>query len=267
MNALVLRLELRRSRVLLFWLALTAVLYGVFMAAYYPTLVADTELVDTMVKNFPKAMIAAFGIEGNLADQGTYFNVYLLSMVWPLLAAIAAILIPTRTLGADLERGFLELPQATPVSRTRYLLTAVVAQLVVLAALVASTVAAIVGTLLVVGVGVDLGRWALVAVLALAFGSAIASVTTLLSVLTLSRGRAGGLVAGLLVAMYLAQTIAKLEPDLSAISYLSAFRHFSPAPVINVGSVPVEGLVIFGSTTLLARVGAIWAFRRRDLVR
>lgn len=147
MNALVLRLELRRSRVLLFWLSLTAVLYAGFIAAYYPIVAADTELVETMIKNFPKAMIAAFGIEGNLADQGTYLNVYVLSFVWPMLVAVGAILIPTRTVAADLERGFLELPLTTAVSRLHYLLSAIGAQLVVLMALVVTTVLAIVGML------------------------------------------------------------------------------------------------------------------------
>ncbi len=136
-----------------------------------------------------------------------------------------------------------------------------------LATLVTATVAAIVGTLLVVGVTVDLARWGLVAVLALSFGCAIAALTTLLSVLTLSRGQAGGLVAGLLVAMYLGHTIARLAPDLGAVSYLSAFRYFSPAPVINVGSVPVEGLAIFGAVAVIAWTGAIRAFGRRDLLR
>ena len=267
MNAFVLRLELRRSRVLSFWLGLTAILYAVFIAAYYPTLAADTELVETMIKNFPKAMSAAFGLEGNLAEQGTYFNVYLLSMLWPLLAAIAAILIPTRTLGADLDRGVLELSHATPISRTSYLMTAIAAQLVVLGALVVVMVAAIVGTLLVVGVPVDLARWSVVAVLALTFACAIASLTTLLSVVTLSRPLAGGLVAGLLVAMYLGQTIAKLAPDVSWVSYLSAFRYFSPAPVVNAGSLPLEGFAIFGVLATVCWAAALWLFRRRDLLR
>jgi beta-exotoxin I transport system permease protein len=267
MNALLLRLELRRSRTLLFWLGLTTILYAVFIAAYYPTLVADSELIDTMMKNFPKALMAAFGMEGDLRAQGTYFNVYLLSAIWPLLAAVAAIVIPTRTLGTDLEHGFLELPITAPVSRTRYLSIAIGAQVLVLLLLAAATIGAIVGTLALVGVAFDLGRWLLVGLLALAFACAVAALTTLLSVLTLDRGKAGGTVAGLLVLMYLAQTIAKLAPDAGGLAQLSAFHYFAPAPVLNAGAIPASGLLVFGSAALLAWGAALWLFRRRDLLR
>ena len=198
MSNLVFRLELRRSRTLLIALVVTTVLYAGFIAGYYPTLVADTALIDQMLKSFPSAMKAAFGMEGNLGDQGTYLNVYLLSMLWPMVAAIAAIVIPTRTIAADLDRGFLELSLATPVGRRRYLGTAIVTQGVALAVLVAAMVLTILLVFSLVGVGFDPGRYALVALLSFVFGCAIAAVTTFLSVLTLRRGVAAGAVAGIL---------------------------------------------------------------------
>ena len=67
--------------------------------------------------------------------------------------------------------------------------------------------------------------------------------------------------------MYLAQTIAKLAPDLSWVSYLSAFRYFAPAPVVNAGSLPLEGLAIFGALATICWAAALWLFRRRDLLR
>lgn len=266
MNASTLVLELRRSRVLLFWLALTSVLFAGFMAAYYPTFIADTEMVETMLERFPREMVAAFGMEGNLADQGTYFNVYVLSLVWPLPAAIAAILIPTRTFSADVERGFLELAVTTPVSRTRYLLAAIAAQLVVVVAFVGATVAAMVGGLLLRGVAVDLAAYAMLGALGVSFASAIAAATTLLSVLTLSRAMAGGIVAGALLLANVANTVAKLSPELDWVAYLSAFHYFAPAPVIDSGVLPVDGLVVFGLASFAAWTASLWAFPRRDLL-
>lgn len=266
MSSLAFRLELRRSRTLLIALVLTTVLYAGFIAAYYPTLVADTALIDQMLKSFPSAIKAAFGMEGNLGDQGTYLNVYLLSMLWPLVAAIAAIVIPTRTIGADLDRGFLELSLATPVGRRRYLSTAIATQGVALAVLVAAMVLTILLVFSLVGVGFDPGRYALVALLSFVFGCAIAAVTTLLSVLTLRRGVAAGAVAGILVLMYLGQTVAKLHPAIDAVAYLSAFRYFAPAALINVGTVPWDGLGLFALVAIGAWGAAIWWFGRRDLL-
>jgi ABC-2 type transport system permease protein len=266
MNGLVFRLEVRRSRAVLIALTLTTVLYAGFIAGYYPSLAADTALVDQMLKSFPTAMKAAFGLEGNLAEQGTYLNVYLLSMLWPLVAAIAAIVIPTRTIAADFDRGFLELTLATPIARRRYLATAIAAQVVAIAVLVATMILTILIVFAVVGVAFDPGRYALVGLLAIAFGCAIAAVTTLVSVLTLQRGVAAGAVAGILVLMYLAQTVAKLNPGVDAIAWLSAFRYFAPAAVINVGQIPWDGLGLFVALAVAAWAVAVWRFGGRDLL-
>ncbi len=266
MNALVVRLELRRSRVLLFWLALTLILYDGIMAAYYPQLSSDAAMVDEIVKRWPKEMLTAFGITSDLGLQGTYFNVYVLSMVWPIVAAIAAILVPTRAVAADQERGFLELSLAAPVSRTRYLLSSIAGQFVVLAVLAAATVGSIVAVLPIVGIAIDPGRYLLVALLTFAFGCVIASATTLLAALTLSRSRAGGAVAGAVLLMYLLQTVSKLVPDLSALSYVSLFRYFSPADVIDRGAVPLGDLAILAGLSVLCWAAAVVVFKRRELL-
>ncbi len=266
MNALILRLELRRTRVLLFWLALTSVLYAGLMGWFYPRMVEDTKAIEDMLKIWPKEMLAAFSIEGNMTDQGTFVNVYVFSMIWPIVAAIGAILIPTRTLGADLERGFLELPLATPVSRARYLLDAIVVQIVAMALLSLATVLAIVGAFAIVGVSFDLGRYLAVGVLAFAFGCAIAAATTLLSVLTLSRGTSGGLVAGVLLVMYLGQTVSRLAPELSNVAYLSIFHYLYPPPIVNNGTLPASDLAVLSLAAIVCWGAAVLRFRGRELV-
>jgi ABC-2 type transport system permease protein len=265
-SALVVRLELRRSRVLLFWLALAVVLYGGLMAAYYPQLSSDTAMIDEIVKRWPKEMLTAFGITNDLGLQGTYMNVYVLSMIWPIVAAIGAILIATRAVAADQERGFLELSLAAPLSRTRYLLSSIAGQIVVLAILAAATVGAIVAILPIVGVTIDPVRYLLVALLAFAFACAIASGATLLAALTLNRARSGGAVAGVVLLMYLVQTASKLVEGLSPISYLSLFRYFSPADMIDHGVLPLGDLVMLAAISFICWAGAVLAFSRRELL-
>jgi ABC-2 type transport system permease protein len=265
-NALIVGLELRRSRVLLFWLALTVVLYGGLMAAYYPQLSSDTAMIDEIVKRWPKEMLTAFGITNDLGLQGTYMNVYVLSMIWPIVAAIGAILIATRAVAADHERGFLELSLAAPISRTRYLLSSIAGQVVVLAILAAATVGAIAVVLPIVGVAIDPIRYLLVALLAFAFACAIASGTTLLAVLTLNRARSGGAVAGIVLLMYLAQTASKLVEGLAPLSTVSLFRYFFPADVIDRGVLPLSDLAMLAAISIIGWAGAVRAFSRRELL-
>lgn len=266
MNRLVARLELARSRTLLFWLVLLLGFYSGFMVSYYPRMAQNVEAVNKLMDLWPKEMLAAFSIEGNLMELGNFFNVYIFTLIWPWLAALAGILIPTRTVAADLEHGFLELPLSTPISRPRYLISAIAVQIVIMAVLTISMIGPILAVAPLVGVHLEPGRFVLVGLLSFALGCAIAAATTLLSVVTLSRGRAGGLVAGGLVVMYMIQTMARLSPEMSGPAHASVFNYFSPTPVIRDGVVPLGDLAVLSLTALLCWVVAIWAFRRRDLI-
>ncbi len=84
--------------------------------------------------------------------------------------------------------------------------------------------------------------------------------------LTLSRARAGGAVAGLLLLMYLLQTVSKLLEGGSFLSRLSLFAYLSPADVIDRGVVPVGDVAVLGTISIACWAGAIVAFKRRDLI-
>ncbi|OGN84429.1 MAG: hypothetical protein A2X23_11490 [Chloroflexi bacterium GWC2_73_18] len=266
MIAPALRLELRRSRALVGGLVLVVVGYGGFMAAFYPTLAKNTAALDEYLKILPREFLVAFGMEGSLADPGVFFTTYVGSWLWPIVAAIAAIVLATRVSAADTDRGWIELPLATPLSRTRYLLIAIAVQAIALALLAVAAVAAVVGVGAISGAGFDAGRFFLVTPLAFAFACTIAAVTTLLGVVTMSRGAASGAVAGGLIAMYLLDIVAKIEPSLDALGALSAFRYFRPTPIIDRGEFPFGDLALFSVVAVAAWAASLWAFRRRDLI-
>lgn len=259
-----LRLELRRSRALVGGLLVVVAGYDGFMAAFYPTLAKNTAALDEYLKILPREFLVAFGMEGSLADPGVFFTTYVGSWLWPIVAAIAAIVLATRVSAADTDRGWIELPLATPLSRTRYLLIAIAVQAAALALLAVAAVAAVVGVGAISGAGFNAGRFFLVT--PLAFACAIAAVTTLLGVVTMSRGAASGAVAGGLIAMYLLDIVAKIEPSLDALGALSAFRYFRPTPIIDRGVFPFGDLALFAVVAVAAWAASLWAFRRRDLI-
>jgi len=174
-------MELRRSRTLTAWLAVTMALYGAIMAAIYPIMVENNELFNEYMKTFPQEFLAAFGMTGSLSDPGVFYTTYIASWLWPIMAAALALLVGTRV-AADLDRGFLDLPLATPVSRTRYLAWSAVGQAIAMAVLAAATVGGLWLVARLVGADFDGGRFALAGILSWLFGCAIAGVTTLLAV-------------------------------------------------------------------------------------
>lgn len=259
------RLEMRRNRSLTLWLIVVVAGYGVFLGAVYPIMLDNDALIRQYMDVFPKEFMAAFGMTGMLSDPGVFFTTYIASWLWPIVAAIAGLLLGTRAVAVDLDRGFLDLPLATRLSRTSYLRASIAGQLVVLALLAAATVAGLWVTGRVVGAEFDLGRFALAGVLAFGFGCAIAGPTMLLSVATLSRGTSAGIMGGILVLMYLTFVLTQVAPDWSWLAPLSAWNHFRTTAIIDEGVFPVGDLFLFGAIAVASWTAALWAFRRRDL--
>jgi ABC-type transport system involved in multi-copper enzyme maturation permease subunit len=266
MIATVFRLELRRSRSLVGWMALLGVAYAGTMSLFYPRMVESSQALQDWLKVFPKEMVAAFGMEAGLTDPGTFFNVYIFSMLWPIMAAIVGILLATRPVAADFDRGFLELSLSTRVSRVRYLLASIAMQILAMIVLAVLTVATILVVGPLIGYPWDAARFSMAALLLVTSGCAIAAVTLLLAVVTLSRATAGGIVAGALVIMYLLHAVAAIEPSLDGLSYLSAFHYLDPVAAIDTGAVPAQGLAVFAVVAVTCWLASLWAFGRRDLL-
>jgi ABC-2 type transport system permease protein len=257
-------LELRRDRMLLFWLGLIAVIYAGGMTLFYPTIADSAAEFDKILAVYPKELMAAFGIKGSISDPGTFFNSYIFQFLWPLVAALGAILLGTRV-AADADRGFLDLPLSTRLPRLGYLGATIVAQALGLALVATVTIGSILAVDLLIAPDFDTGRLILSGVCAFLFAIAVAGATTALAVALLDRGRAGGLAAGVLIAMYLLNVLAELSPDLRELGRISAFRYFDLQPLIDDGTFPLGASLLYLAVALLGWGLALVAFRRRDL--
>ena len=258
-------LELRRDRSALVWLAVAIGVYAGVMGLMYPILKSNDALMQQYLQTFPKEFLAAFGMTGLLSDPGVFFTTYISSWLWPIVAAIGGLLIGTRAVAADLDHGFLDLPLATPTSRSRYLGASIAGQVIVMAVLAATTVLALWLAGAVVGASFDLARFAVAGLLAFAFGCAIAAAATLASILTLNRGLAVGVVGGAIILMYLVFVVAQVSGDWSWIGPVSAWNHFPTTRVIDEGFLPLGDLGLFALASVGCWVAAVLAFRRRDL--
>ena len=259
------RLELRRCRSLAVWLAVSVAAYGALMGAMYPVLKSNDALMVEYMNTLPKEFLAAFGMTGALSDPGVFYTTYIASWLWPIIATAAALLLGTRAVAADLDRGFLALPLATPLSRARYLGTNIAVQALVMAVLAAATVLGLWLAAAATGNVFDLGRFALAGVLSFAFGCAIAGPATALSVATLSRGRVSGIVGGTVLAMYAIFVVTQVSVDWAWLAPLSAWSHFGTTSLIDDGAVPAGDLALFAAVAVGGWVAALVAFRRRDL--
>lgn len=259
------RLEMRRNRSLTLWLGIVLLGYGALMGAMYPFMVENDAVFETYMEAFPKEFLAAFGMTGRLSDPGVFFTTYVASWLWPIIAAIAGLLLGTRAVATDLDRGFLDLPLSTGASRVRYLLASIAGQVLVMAVLALAAVLGLWAVGRLVGADFDLVNFVLAGVLAFAFGCAIAAPACLVSVLTLSRGTSVGVVGGVLILMYVVFVISGVSADWQWIGPLSAWNHFGTTAIIDEGAFPFGDLALFAGIAVAGWAAAVWAFRRRDL--
>jgi hypothetical protein len=259
------RLELRRDRALAAWLTLAALAYGGIMALFWPIMRDNAQAFSDYMSLFPKEFLTAFGMDGSLADPGVFFTTYVGSWLWPIVAALAAIVLATRPAAVDLERGFLDLPLATRLSRRRYLVATIAAHAAVLAILALGTVLGFWLVAQVVAAPYELGRMLILSVLAWLFACAIAACTAVLAVVTLSRAIAGGIIAATLLAMYLVNVVAQLQPDLGGLATFSALHYFQPTKLIDEGVVPWAEMLVFTAVAVGGWLLAVVTFRARDL--
>jgi beta-exotoxin I transport system permease protein len=259
-------LELRRSRALVLGMAVVTLAYGGIMGAMYPVLAENQALMDEYMKVLPKEFLLVFGMTGSLTDPGVFFTTYISSWLWPIVAAIVAIGIGTRVTAADSERGWVEQPLATPLRRTSLALASILDQGIGLLVVALTAVVGLLGVGLAVAAPFDAGRFLLAVPSLFVFGAAIAGATMLLAVLTLSRGRAAGIVAGVLIAMYLLNVVVQIQPDFEELGYLGVFHYLDTTGTMSAGTMPWGDLAVLTTVALVGWGLAVWRFRTRDLV-
>lgn len=266
MTRALLLLEARRSRGFLGWLLLLVFAYCGILAAVFPTIAENAAQLEAAMAAYPPEVLAAFGIEGSLAEPGVYYTSNVGLLLWPIVAAMAGIVLSTRPTAVDTVRGWVELPMSGRLTRTQYIATSIVLQVVALALLAGGTVGSFLLVGHLVGAGLDPGPFALAGVAAWLQACLIAATTSLLGVITLSRGIAGGITAGALILMYLLRVLANIVEELSWLADLSIFRYLYPTTIIEEGRLPGAEALAFLGLSAVAWAASVWLFRRRDLI-
>ena len=257
MSALVLAQLHERRRSLLSW-GLPIGLWSAFVVAIYPSV---EDALSKAVASYPEALKQAFGI-AELTSVEQYLNAEMLSLIVPLAVGYLAVRSVASGLSGAAESGRLDVLLSAPVSRRRLVASGFSATAVELAAvLLASLLVTMLGSLLA-GSGLCFTRalagfanvWPL-ALLFAALGIVVTSRSLHTAVVT-------GSVAGILVAMYVADLVGRLDASLDWVRYGSVFRYYGRA--IEDGIDPLSFLGVTAVAVALAALGAV-LFDRRDL--
>jgi ABC-2 type transport system permease protein len=246
-----------RRRSLLSW-GLPIGLWSAFVVAIYPSV---EDALAKAIASYPEALKQAFGI-GELTSVEQYLNAEMLSLIVPLAVGYLAVRAVASGLSGAAESGRLDVLLSAPVSRRALVAASFLAAAIELAAVLLVSVAiAMLGSLLSgagLSFGLALAGFANVWPLALLF-AALGVVATSRSLHT---AVVTGSVAGLLVAMYVADLIGRLDTSLDWVRYGSVFRYYGKA--VEDG---IDPLAFIGVTAVAVAVAALGAllFERRDI--
>ncbi len=257
MSALIAARLHERRRSLLSW-GLPIGLWSAFVVAIYPTV---EDALAKAISSYPEALKQAFGI-AELSSVEQYLNAEMLSLIVPLAVGYLAVRSVAAGLSGAAESGRLDVLLSAPLSRRRLVASGFAATAIELAAVLAvGLLLTALGSVLA-GAGLSFARalagfanvWPL-ALLAAGFGIVVTGFSLRTSVVT-------GSVAGVLVAMYVADLIGRLDTGLDWVRYGSVFRYYGRA--IEAG---IEPLAFAGVTAVAVACAALGAllFERRDL--
>lgn len=266
MNTIIIRRYLRDRRVSLAVFCFSALAFAWLYVALFPSLKNQMTAYQDIFKSFPSAMMEAMGISDlNIGNFASYFSAEYLSMVWPLLAIILAISCAGKALAGGVESGAIGLELAQPISRVEIYLSKYLAGLIIVTVFTVLTLMGVVPLARFYNIELVTLRWWQLTGAAGLFIVAIYSVAFMCSAIFSERSRVYGVVAGVLLLMYVARIVASLEDQLDWLRYLSFFHYFEGSKILTEGNINNIGMAIFGGTIVLAVVvGAVW-WRRRDL--
>jgi beta-exotoxin I transport system permease protein len=247
--------ERRRS---LFSWGLPIGLWSAFVVAIYPSV---EDALRKAISSYPEALKEAFGI-AELTTVEQYLNAEMLSLIVPLAVGYLAVRSVASGLSGAAESGRLDVLLSAPVSRRGLVAAGFAATAVELGCVlgVGLLITALGSLLAGAGLcfGLALAGFASVWPLALFFAG-LGIVATGFSLRT---SIVTGSVAGVLVAMYVADLVGRLDTGLDWIRYGSVFRYYGHA--IEDGIDPIAFIGVTVAAVALAFLGAL-LFDRRDI--
>jgi ABC-2 type transport system permease protein len=254
--------DLRRAQV---WWTVGVVAFAVYTISFFPVIQENAEQFQELFESFPEGLNAFLG--GGAAELVTptgYLQQQMFQLTVPLLFLIFAVRIGARAVAGEERAGTLDLLLTTPVTRRRVLLDKFASMATATVVLGVALWAAVMGSLLLIGVDVSALRVAEASLSAVLVGLAFGSLSLAVGSATGSRGTAIGVATAIGVVGYSVYALSALVPALETPALFSPFYYYGAAQPLRNGLDPMHVLVLVAVVVALV-LASVATFDRRDL--
>ena len=265
MNIAVIRRFMRDRRVALSIYTVGSLLFALMYTSLYPSLKSQMQNYDDILKSFPKGFTDALGVEDiSFSSFASYFSAEYLSLIWPLLAIILAISFAGKALAGAVETGTAGLELAQPVSRTEIYVSKYVGGVVLMTLFTVASILGVIPIAALFGAELQLTNWLKVCLQSWLFIVSIFSIAFAASAAFSERAKMYGMVAGVVLLMYVARVMSSLLDSVQWLKYTSFFHYYNGPAVLTKGNFTDWSWLVFVVTTVLMFLVGLAMWRRRD---
>lgn len=247
--------------------SLSSVAFLEMYIALFPTIRQSATQFDQMLKTMPQELFKAMNMDPNTLSFATleaYLSTEYMSFLWPILAIIFAISIANYISVGEVDKGTMETLASLPANRTRIFIERYMTGLLILAGFCAVSFFGAIPLAEFHGAEYIIGNFLTASVGSFLFVWAVYSLATLSSVIFSEKSTATMISSGILILMYVLSIISGLKESLQNLQYISFFHYFNGSDLLIKNVYTEYSLLAFGGFAIVATLGALFWFNRRD---
>lgn len=223
------------------------------------------KILDQMPENVQKLMEGLGGDAASFTTIEGFLAAKQYSLTWPLMVILMVVGLAGATIAGEIERGVFEVSLSRPVSRTKILLGRYLAGLLMVFVFTLLSVFSIIPLAGIYDVNVDLSNVVRLAFLAFLFGWTVLSLSIFFSSILSERSRAFAMIGGLMMGMYVLNTVALISEKYEDIKYTSFFHYFDTVGALINNTIGQTSIIAFSICIVVFSGLSIYFFNKRDI--
>ncbi len=259
--------ELRDKKWSLLAYSFISISFMIMYIALFPSIKSEAANYEQLFESMPKALSETFDIQAaSFTQLESFLAIELFSITWPLLMALLALSRAGSSITGEIEKGSMGTLLSLPISRSRILLSKIIAGGVSIGAFAAVTVLAAIPLSAVFSINIHASRFFVLTGLGILYGLTVFAITSLIATLSSERSHVYFAIGGLLAVMYTLNIISNLRDSLNWLQYASIFHYFNATAALAQSAINTVSLAVFIASTCILLGLAFLRFRKRDIV-